>query len=124
MQCKSSNLYWHYFVVSALKIVDIVFGIYVQSFPDANSNSQSLLANWSYEQPHSDPGSDSDSCNNLIDSDESDITAPSYSIITDTNDLSYQQLSESDVENISNTDHSDSENLDLNSSLQAVRFLP
>ena len=39
----------------------------------------------------------------MQDSDESDITAPSYSIVTDTNDLYYQQLSESDLEVIGNT---------------------
>ena len=95
-----------------------MFGIYVQNFP--SSNCQSLLANWSYDQPHSDPGSNSDSCNDLGDSDESDIAAPSYSIITDTNDISYQQqLSESDLEDISNTDS----DLDLSSSLQPVRHM-
>ena len=80
------------------------------------------MANWSYDHPHSDPGSDSDSCvelNDLQDSDESDITAPPYSIITDANDLSYQQLSESDSEDftISNSDR------DLSSSLQTVRHV-
>lgn len=93
---------------------------YVQGFPNASSDSQSLLANWSYDRPHSNP--DSDSCSDLQDSDESDITAPSYSIITSGNDLSYQQLSESDLEDISSADHCDPD-LDLNSSLQPVRLL-
>ena len=70
------------------KMVNIVFAIYVQSFPDPRSNHQSLLVNWSYDQPHSDPDSDTDLCNSFQDSDESDITAPSYTIITDMNDLS------------------------------------
>ena len=76
------------------------------------------MVNWSYDQPHSDPDSDTDSCNSFQNSDESDITAPSYSIITDMNDLSYQQLSESDLEVIGNTNS----DLDPSSSPQPVRI--
>ena len=54
-------------------MVNIVLAIYVQSFPDAHSNHQSLLVNWSYDQPHSDRDSDTDSCNSFQNSDESDI---------------------------------------------------
>lgn len=77
------------------------------------------MANLDYTEPHTDPGSDSDSFKDAYDTDESDITAPSYSIITNTGDLSNQEISGSELGNLSDTEHNDGDD-ESNMSLQLV----
>lgn len=92
-----------------------------QSNSTFSSNSQNVLANLDYTEPHSDPDSDSDSFKKAYDTDESDITAPSFSIITNTGDLSNQELSGSELGNLSDAEHSDGDD-ESNMSLQLVNY--